>query len=111
MLAVTIIVFMVGFGFGSFAGAQIFYPLIVTWPLFRSLKKSGDAKGVPWKMVIIPPVLGVLTLIALLMFLPTGRNKTAFFYGTIISAIVVVSQARNPQNKQETLETNKDYLT
>ncbi len=102
--------FLIGIFFGSFAGAQILYPIFITLPLFSKLKRSGQARAIPWNMVIFPPVLGLSIILALSKFLPNGGNKTSFFWGAAVSSFFIITKAGSPENKQETLEVNKTYL-
>lgn len=107
------VLFAVGAIIGSFGGAAIVYPPIVTLRVFKRAKKQGLIDRIPLSPIIVSPLLWILiiTVVTLLLLRFTTNTVAAYFVGFLITFVMVLGNINNPVNEQEIIETNNKYFT
>lgn len=110
-----IIIVVVGLIFGLFAFSQIVYPLVVSWPRAKKLKKENRLKrAVPVLHFIVPPFVWVALLLGSVVFVQKYLIDYLKLYylvlGFIFVIVVIQIPLKNRDLEADMQDSFKPYL-
>jgi len=111
----SIIIFIIGLGFGLFAFSQIIYPLFFALPKAKKLQMENKLKKpIPINTILLAPIIWSILLIGsiLLVLKYFSDYQGVYFISLGIMLIIVIAQIpkKNKDLEIDFMETWKDYL-
>jgi hypothetical protein len=111
----SIIIFILGLGFGLFGFSQIIYPLFFTLPKIKRLQRENKLKQpIPIYKVLLAPIIWVVliggSILVVQNYFSAYRNTYLIALGIMLIVVIAQIPKKNKDLEADFMDTWKKYL-
>lgn len=111
----SIIIFIIGLGFGLFGFSQIIYPLFFAIPKIKKLQKENRLKkSIPLHTILLVPIIWTILTASSIVVVQNcfSSYQQTYYIALGIMLVIVIAQIpkKNKDLEADFADTWKDYL-
>lgn len=111
----SIIIFIIGLGFGLFGFSQLIYPLFFALPKVKKLQREGKLKKpIPLYTILLAPLIWIVLLggsvLIVQNYFTNYQNTYLIALGIMLVVVIAQIPKKNRDLEVDFAETWKDYI-
>lgn len=111
----SIIIFIIGLGFGLFGFSQIIYPLFFALPKIKKLKKENKLKKpIPLYTILLAPLIWTVLIVGSVLivykYFPNYQYTYLIALGMMLVVVIAQIPKKNKDLEADFMDTWKNYL-